>query len=62
MQIDFHHTAIYVLCRLAGMKSVHAEKVAYASQHVDDAVMTMPLNLLMEVSFTRPGPPIISWP
>ena len=38
MQIDFHHTAIYVLCRLAGMKSVHAEKVAYASQHVDDAV------------------------
>ncbi len=30
MQIDFHHTVIYVLCRLAGMKSLYAEKVAYA--------------------------------
>ena len=37
MQIDFHHTAIYVLCRLAGMKSLYAEKVAYASQQVDNA-------------------------
>ncbi len=37
MQIDFHHTAIYVLCRLAGMKSIYAEKVAYASQQVDNA-------------------------
>lgn len=38
MQIDFHHTAIYVLCRLAGMKSEYAEITAYASQQVDDAV------------------------
>ena len=38
MQIDFHHTAVYVLCRLAGMESVYAEKAAYASQFVDDAV------------------------
>lgn len=38
MQVDFHHTGIYALCRLAGMKSVYAEKVAYASQYVDDAV------------------------
>src|SRR5690554_5346682 len=37
MEIDFHHTAIYVLCRLAGMESVYAEKVAYASQQVDNA-------------------------
>lgn len=37
MQIDFHHTAIYVLCRLAGMQSSAAEIVAYASQQVDDA-------------------------
>ncbi|MFP4661907.1 MAG: DUF6765 family protein [Halanaerobiales bacterium] len=37
MQIDFHHTAIYVLCRLAGMDSCYAEIVAYASQQVDDA-------------------------
>ncbi|MCK4260504.1 MAG: hypothetical protein KAX49_16125 [Halanaerobiales bacterium] len=37
MQIDMHHSAIYVLCRLAGMKSKYAQIVAYASQHVDDA-------------------------
>lgn len=37
MQIDFHHTVIYVLCRIAGMKSNYAEIVAYASQQVDDA-------------------------
>ncbi|HLV09340.1 MAG TPA: DUF6765 family protein [Halanaerobiales bacterium] len=37
MEIDFHHTAVYVLCRLAGMRSVYAEKVAYASQQVDNA-------------------------
>ena len=38
MQIDLHHTAIYVLCRIAGMKSQYAEIVAYSSQFVDDAV------------------------
>jgi len=38
MQKDFHYTAIFVLCRLAGMKSKYAEKVAYSSQQVDDAV------------------------
>ncbi|MFW5988245.1 MAG: DUF6765 family protein [bacterium] len=38
MQIDFHHAAIYVLSRLAGMKSKYAQKVAYSSQFVDDAV------------------------
>jgi hypothetical protein len=38
MQKDFHYTAIFVLCRLAGMKSRYAEKVAYSSQQVDDAV------------------------
>jgi hypothetical protein len=32
MQIDFHHTVIYVLCRLAGMVRKYAEVVAYASQ------------------------------
>ncbi len=37
VEIDFHHTAIYALCRLAGMKSIYAEKVAYASQQVDNA-------------------------
>jgi hypothetical protein len=29
MQIDLHHTGIYVLCRIAGMKSRFAEVVAY---------------------------------
>ncbi len=38
MQIDLHYSAIYVLCRIAGMKSQYAEIVAYASQYVDDAV------------------------
>ena len=38
MQRDFHHTVIYVLSRLAGMKSRDAEVVAYCSQQVDDAV------------------------
>lgn len=38
MQKDFHYAAIYVLSRLAGMKDEYAEKVAYSSQQVDDAV------------------------
>ncbi len=38
MQIDFHHGTIYVLARLAGFEKPDAEKLAYASQYVDDAV------------------------
>lgn len=38
VQIDLHHTAIYVLCRIAGMKSEFSEIVAHSSQYVDDAV------------------------
>ncbi|KUO66007.1 MAG: hypothetical protein APF84_00220 [Gracilibacter sp. BRH_c7a] len=37
MQIDIHHTGVYVLCRLAGMQSTYARIVAYSSQQVDDA-------------------------
>jgi len=37
MQRDFHHTVIYTLCRLAGMKSKDSEIVAYCSQYVDHA-------------------------
>lgn len=37
MQIDIHHGATYLLCRMAGMKSKYAEKVSYCAQHVDDA-------------------------
>jgi len=38
MQIDLHHSCMYVLCRIAGMKSKFAEIAAYASQYVNDAV------------------------
>ncbi len=37
MQRDFHHTLIYCLCRLAGMKSKYCNIVAYCSMQVDDA-------------------------
>ncbi|RNC29664.1 MAG: hypothetical protein AWM53_00281 [Candidatus Dichloromethanomonas elyunquensis] len=37
MQMDLHHTGMYVLCRITGMKSEYAEIAAYASQQVDDA-------------------------
>jgi len=37
MQIDFHHTVIYVLSRLAGFSRPKATTIAYASQYVDDA-------------------------
>lgn len=38
MQIDLHHTAIYVLCRIVGIRSEYAQIVAYSSQFVDDAI------------------------
>ncbi|SHH76916.1 hypothetical protein SAMN02745135_02037 [Caloranaerobacter azorensis DSM 13643] len=37
MKIDFHFYTIYVLCRLAGIKHEYSKKIAYASQHTDDA-------------------------
>ena len=37
MQIDFHHTATYVLARLAGFSQGESEIISYASQYVDDA-------------------------
>ena len=37
MQIDFHFYAVYALARSAGFTSNHAHKIAYASQHTDDA-------------------------
>ncbi|MEN8245880.1 MAG: DUF6765 family protein [Thermodesulfobacteriota bacterium] len=37
MQIDFHHTATYVIARLAGFPHTKASKIAYAAQYVDDA-------------------------
>jgi len=38
MQIDFHHAVTYVLSRYAGFNSEDANKIAYSSQYVDDAV------------------------
>lgn len=38
MQIDFHHTVIYTLARLAEFTPDEANIIAYSSQYVDDAV------------------------
>jgi hypothetical protein len=43
MQIDYHHAATYICCRLAGMSSADAAIVAHASQYVDDATNDGPL-------------------
>jgi hypothetical protein len=37
MQIDFHHTATYVLARLAGFRHDDSCVIAYSAQYVDDA-------------------------
>ncbi|WP_243303687.1 DUF6765 family protein [Geothrix oryzisoli] len=37
MQIDFHHTATYVLARLAGFPHGEATTIAHSAQYVDDA-------------------------
>jgi hypothetical protein len=37
MQIDFHHTATYVIARYAGFSHVDAAIIAHAAQYVDDA-------------------------
>ena len=44
MQKDFHFYAIYVLCRCNGMSPENSKKVAYASQHTDDAKYDHPLD------------------
>lgn len=37
MKIDFHFYTIYTLCKHAGIKEEISKKIAYSSQHVDDA-------------------------
>jgi len=37
MQIDYHFYGIYTLCRLAGINEAISKKIAYSSQHTDDA-------------------------
>ena len=38
MQIDFHHSLIYVLSRLAGFTKEESKIISYSSQYVDDSV------------------------
>ena len=44
MQKDFHFYSIYVLCRCNGISPENSKKVAYASQHTDDAEYDHALN------------------
>ena len=37
MQIDFHHSATYVIARFSGFSHKHASTIAYAAQYVDDS-------------------------
>ena len=43
MQLDYHYYAIYHLSELAGLSKSEAETVAYASQYVDDATESEPI-------------------
>jgi len=43
MQLDYHYYVIYHLARLAGFKRADAETIAYASQYVDDATESEPI-------------------
>lgn len=38
MQIDFHHTATYVIARMAGFSHEQADIIAYSAQYIDDSV------------------------
>lgn len=37
MQIDFHHTATYVIARSAGFSHEEADIISYSAQYIDDA-------------------------
>ncbi len=43
MQLDFHYYVIYHLAELAGLSAAEAETVAYASQYVDAATESEPI-------------------
>ena len=45
MQLDFHYYAIHKLARLAGYTPKAAELIAYASQYVDDATESEPIQI-----------------
>jgi len=53
MQIDFHHAATYVCCRLAGMADTDAQTVAHAAQYVDDATNDGPLQFKTGERYVR---------
>lgn len=39
MDVDIHYYAVLALCRMLGIRPGPAEKIAYASQYVDDALI-----------------------
>lgn len=53
MQIDYHHAATYVCCRLAGLSGADAGTVAHASQYVDDATNDGPLSFTTGERYVR---------
>jgi hypothetical protein len=57
MQIDMHYYGVYALCRLAGIASSHAQRIAHASQFVDDNVQDE--NLIFR-QFHQVLPPFMS--
>jgi len=44
MKIDFHFYTVYALCLTAGINKEDSKKIAYSSQHVDDAKYKHKLN------------------
>jgi len=53
MQIDFHHAATYVVCRLAGISAPEAATIAHAAQYVDDATIDGPLTFTTGERYVR---------
>ncbi len=51
MQMDFHYYAVYHLAELAGLTAPEAETIAYASQYVDDATESEPVEAFADQQF-----------
>ncbi len=51
MQLDFHYYAVYHLAELAGLSDEEAGVVAYASQYVDDATESEPVEPYPDQAF-----------
>lgn len=53
MQIDFHHTATYVIARYAGFEDKDAAIIAHAAQYVDDASTSGFIRFSNEMRYER---------